>query len=249
MMKIQCMLDKQLFKKKPSGFEIGGIQKRISQTEIEIEDLAELLKQGATFKPALLNGSKSVSWQSQQLFGLDFDEGTTIKEELEKCNKLNIFPCFGYTTFSYTEEKQKFRLVFCTDEIITDINIRNKLQITLIKTFNKSDEVTKDSTRLFFGGKSLICEKYDNRIYLLSSYLANRDQVHGGTISSVMHYLIERLKMYYKDKAEKLYVYECRPVNDDIHIDPAFSSGVFVKENIVKFKLIKIVKNNFFHKN
>jgi len=125
----------------------------------------------------------------------------------------------------------------------------DKAQILKGKFYHISTAKISNQIRCKHSSSNYNFEKYDNRIYLLSSYLANRDQVHGGTISSVMHYLIERLKMYYKDKAEKLYVYECRPVNDDIHIDPAFSSGVFVKENIVKFKLIKIVKNNFFHKN
>jgi hypothetical protein len=44
------------------------------------------------------------------------------------------------------------------------MEIRNKLQITLIHTFSNSDEVTKDATRLFFGGRRLICENYNSMI-------------------------------------------------------------------------------------
>lgn len=126
--------------------------------------MANGLSHGATFKPALLNGRKSVDWVSQQLFALDFDHETTIQEQLNKCKGLKISPCFGYTSFSHTEQEHHFRLVFCTDSIITDIETRNKLQNTLISLFDKSDNVTKDCTRIFFGGRSLICDTYNNRI-------------------------------------------------------------------------------------
>ena len=163
-MLVKCMLDKKTFTKKPSGAEAGGVQKRLSQTEIKIEELANLLCNGATFKPALLNGTKSKDWLSQQIFALDFDEGTTINNELKRCEELNINPVFGYKTFSYTEYKEKFRLVFCNNEVITDIEIRNDFQKLLIELFSNSDSVTFDPTRLFFGGKGLIECNFNNRI-------------------------------------------------------------------------------------
>lgn len=160
------MLDTKKFSNKPTGYETGALQKRISQTEIEIEDLATGLCNGMTCKPALLNGTKSVDWIQQQVFALDFDHDITIEEELHNCNTLGIIPVFGYTSFSHSEEEHHFRLVFVTDEIITDVDKRNKLQITLIKTFDKSDKVTFDCTRIFYGGKgkSPIQPNYDARI-------------------------------------------------------------------------------------
>ena len=38
-MKVKLMLDTKKFINKPTGQETGGVQKRIVQTEIEIEDL------------------------------------------------------------------------------------------------------------------------------------------------------------------------------------------------------------------
>ena len=165
-MKVKLMLDTKKFDNKPTGFETGGVQKRISQTEIEIEDLAIGLCNGMTCKPALLNGTKSVDWVQQQVFALDFDHDTTIEKELQNCNRLGIQPVFGYTSFSHSEEEHHFRLVFLTDEVITDVDKRNKLQITLIKTFDKSDKVTFDCTRIFYGGKGKfpIQPNYDARI-------------------------------------------------------------------------------------
>jgi len=163
---VKLMLDTKKFDNKPTGYETGALQKRISQTEIEIEDLAIGLCNGMTCKPALLNGTKSVDWIQQQVFTLDFDHDTTIKRELDNCNRLGITPVFGYTSFSHSEEEHHFRLVFVTDEVITDVDKRNKLQITLIKTFDKSDKVTFDCTRIFYGGKgkSPIQPNYDARI-------------------------------------------------------------------------------------
>lgn len=152
------------YSQKPNAAETGRIQHQLSAIDITIDKLAVGLSHGATFKPALLNGRKSSDWVSQQLFALDFDHDTTIQEQLNKCKELKIYPCFGYTSFSHTEQEHHFRLVFCTDKIITDIETRNKLQNTLISIFDKSDNVTKDCTRIFFGGKSLICDSFENRI-------------------------------------------------------------------------------------
>ena len=163
-MKIKCMYYEKQYNSKPDSNETKKIQKLLHKTEIDIKELAFGLSHGATFKPALLNGTKSVDWIQQQLFALDFDHDTTIQKELDRCKEYNILPCFGYTSFSYTEQEHHFRLIFCTDKVITDIETRNKLQNTLIYLFDKSDNVTKDCTRIFFGGRSLICDSYNKRI-------------------------------------------------------------------------------------
>jgi len=176
-MLIKCMVDKKTFEKKPNGDESKGIQFRLVQTEIEIEDLAKLLSKGATFKPALLKGRKSIDWIGQQLFALDFDGGTTIEKELNNCGDLNILPIFGYKTFSYTQYKEKFRLVFCSNIQITNVEIRNKFQKLLIALFPNSDSVTFDPTRLFFGGKELINCDYNNRININNIMVKFKDKL------------------------------------------------------------------------
>lgn len=163
---VKLMLDTKKFENKPTGIETGGVQKRIKQTEILIKDLAIGLCNGMTCKPALLNGSKSADWMEQQVFMLDFDHDTTIEKELQNCNRLGIEPVFTYTSFSHSENEHHFRMVFVTDEIITNVDKRNKLQNTLINTFDKSDRVTFDCTRIFYGGKgkSTCQSNYDARI-------------------------------------------------------------------------------------
>lgn len=165
-MKIKCMLDKTNYESKPQGIEIAKITNRLytSQVEIEIEELANNLVKGCTFKPALLNGKKESDWLMQTLYSLDFDENTTIETELNRCKELNILPCFAYTSFSHTREHHKFRLVFCTNETITDYDCAKKLQLTLMNIFNNCDEKCKNLSRLYFGGKNLIYIGFDNRI-------------------------------------------------------------------------------------
>jgi len=174
-MLVKCMVDRKTFENKPSGDQSKGIQFRMAQTEIEIEELANLLSNGATFKPALLNGRKSIDWLTQQLFALDFDGGTTIEKELNNCRELNILPIFGYKTFSYTQYKEKFRLVFCSNIVITNVETRNKFQKLLIALFPTSDSVTFDPTRLFFGGKELINCDYNNRININNIMIKFKD--------------------------------------------------------------------------
>lgn len=181
-MKVNLMLDTEKYTKKPTGYETGGIQQRIQQTELEIEDLALGLCNGMTCKPALLNGSKSVDWIQQQVFALDFDHDTTIEEQLHICSTLNINPVFSYTSFSHSNMNHHFRIVFVTDEVITNIDKRNKLQITLINLFDKSDKVTYDPTRIFYGGngKQPIQQNYDSRINadaIISQYYKNEYEI------------------------------------------------------------------------
>lgn len=152
------------YKQKPIGQEAGYLQHKLQKTTISIKDLAYAVSSGCTFKPAYMNGTKSEDFISQQVFGLDFDHGTTIESELNKCRALKIMPVFGYTTFSHTPEEPHFRLVFLNNEVIYDIQKRRKLQYSLMKAFGFCDVKCKDETRMFFGGKSLILFEVDNII-------------------------------------------------------------------------------------
>ena len=165
--KIQCMYFNHRFKEKPQGKECGWLQKSLIQTSISIEDLANALVHGVSFKPAVLTGgNKSENWTQQQLFGLDFDNGTSIEEAYNKVMSLGITPCFVYTTFSHKEEHHKFRMVFCNDIVITNEYTRDTLQATLMGVIGGIDEVCFNRDRLFFGGKGhvVLYPNYDARI-------------------------------------------------------------------------------------
>ena len=151
---IKCMYFNHRFKEKPQGKQCGWVQKSLTQADITIENLADALVNGASFKPGVLvGGNKAENWYQQQLFGLDFDDGIRIEEAYNKVISLGITPCFMYTTFSHKEEHHKFRMIFCNDTVITDGNIRDRLQATLMGVIGGIDKVCFNRDRLFFGGK------------------------------------------------------------------------------------------------
>ena len=154
---IKCMYFNHRFTEKPQGSQCGWVQKSLTQADITIENLADALVNGASFKPAVLvGGNKAENWYQQQLFGLDFDDGIRIEEAYNKVISLGITPCFMYTTFSHKEEHHKFRVIFCNDSVITDGTIRDRLQATLMGVIGGIDEVCFNRDRLFFGGKGQV---------------------------------------------------------------------------------------------
>ncbi|MBD5535110.1 MAG: hypothetical protein HDQ99_05560 [Lachnospiraceae bacterium] len=164
---IKCMYFNHRFKDKPQGKQCGWVQKSLTQANITIENLADALVHGASFKPGVLSGgNKAENWIEQQLFGLDFDDGIRIEEAYNKVISLGITPCFMYTTFSHKEEHHKFRMIFCNDTVITDGNVRDKLQATLMGIIGGIDEVCFNRDRLFFGGKGqkVLYPDYGTRI-------------------------------------------------------------------------------------
>lgn len=155
--KIKCMYFNHRFNEKPQGKQCGWVQNSLTQSDITIENLADALCHGASFKPGvLIGGNKAENWYQQQLFGLDFDDGIRIEEAYNKVISLGITPCFMYTTFSHKEEHHKFRMIFCNDTVITDGNIRDRLQATLMGIIGGIDEVCFNRDRLFFGGKGQV---------------------------------------------------------------------------------------------
>ncbi len=162
-MKISIMKHSERFKDKPTHEEAAYIQMNIRKAVVSIDELIEHLTNGGTIKPASLSGRTSDTWLSQQIYLLDFDHGTTIEEQIERAKSLGIEPIFAYTSFSHTEEEHRFRFVFCLEEATNDIRVRNVVQYTLMKLFNKADQTTKDPTRLFFGGRTSKVNTYIKR--------------------------------------------------------------------------------------
>lgn len=167
-MNIKITLDKVKYNNKPNKLEISIISKRIvcneNITDLDIKQFANYLIQpyGYTWTPAIFMGNsrKNSEWKSQQVFGLDFDNGITLDEVIERCNKYNIKPNFVYSTFS-SVNNNKFRVVFINDYIIEDFRVRTLIQLALMNLFPESDKSCKDASRLYFGGKEIIYSDYE----------------------------------------------------------------------------------------
>lgn len=186
---IKITLDNVNFTCKPDKKATTAITQRIAGLiqELPIETIAEQLVQpyGKTFTPAVFKDNKRTNdtWVSQQLFGLDFDEGITVSEVLDRCKKYQIEPCFIYSTFS-SVDNNKFRVFFCNDTVVTDYRIRTVIQLGLMRLFKESDKSCKDGSRLFYGGQQLIYTDYNaviNPVALvreLCRYIQDIDKAH-----------------------------------------------------------------------
>lgn len=169
-------IDSAAYDYKPAVSDIQKIKPRLAQSspqKINIFRFRDLVLKGHSFTPAILKGgAKAENWYSQQLFCLDIDneDKTTSKNEkkrmadipltvtevLKRCEPWSIKPSFIYETFSSTEEWQKFRIVFVSDILITEVSERDKAQHFLMELFPECDKACKNKDRLFFGGKRSI---------------------------------------------------------------------------------------------
>lgn len=162
MNKVTLNIDSKEYIKKPTGSETGAIQKRIgtSKTEMTVQELAEAITSGRTFKAAALNGNKNTDWESQQVFCLDIDnDDASVKKyglltpikAYGRFVTLGLAPAFYYESFSSTTEKPKFRMVFILEKVVDDVRIRNVVQMALMTIMPEADSACKDLSRIFYG--------------------------------------------------------------------------------------------------
>lgn len=173
-------IDSMSYKEKPDKKQVGAIQKRIGgcKREITVEELMQVIEKGTSFKGAALNGNKNVDWESQQVFALDIDNDDasikkygllTPEDACDRFSNLDVPPAFYYESFSSKEERYKFRLIFILKNAVTDIKIRNAIQLALMNIMPEADPACKDASRLFFGTNKK-CKVYKTKDSTLDSY-------------------------------------------------------------------------------
>lgn len=120
MKEYQVSFDKKRHSEKPTGNEIGKINNRLYTKSIAYDKLAyEVGECGCTFSPAIYNGNRrKENFIGQQLIALDFDNGVTFAEIKNRSNHYRLSILFAYKTFSYTNEYEKFRVVFALSDMI-----------------------------------------------------------------------------------------------------------------------------------
>lgn len=160
-MKVLCNFSRSSYQQKPKGEQVKLVQSELSQpAEIELETLANLLVNGCNFRPAAVKGMSDSGFISQQIYGLDFDNTEdesviTPEDAIIQAKKKGINPAFVYSTFSNSEEKPKFRMIFLLNSPISDLNERNRVQNGLMKHFEKYIDVKcSNPARVFYGSQS-----------------------------------------------------------------------------------------------
>ena len=173
-MKIRYNLDAIQYTNKPTSEEVKHLRTRLcdasSIVETEPEELFEAIEHGQSFTPAVMNGTKSDNWQSQQIIVADIDNDKTDKSLIDKPLKpseatwlmslYGIEPFAMYYSFSNRDDHPKYRIVLILDEPITDASEAKELTSRLTAIFNENskpdkcaDTTMSDNARLIFGAR------------------------------------------------------------------------------------------------
>lgn len=166
-MQIGLHIDTIKYSSKPKDFApIKGRFAKNIPVSVAISELISKIEQGYTICPAIMDGGASAAnWTQQAVFLVDIDNDKdepilSVSKALAICKTNNILPAFYYYTFSHSDSKPKFRLVFICNEIITDTSIRAAVVNALIALFPQSDKACGNADRIFLGtnSKAVICD-------------------------------------------------------------------------------------------
>lgn len=159
--KVKLHIDKRGYNNKKSvKKDIRAIKNRVQYSkpiETNIDKLIEAIEAGKTFSPAIMKGTKRTDFIEQQVFPIDIDNSNKnvpilqVQDAINICKKNNLPLAFYYPSFSHTEEKPKYRLVFVLDKVIKDVNIRNTIMTNLYSLFPQADKSCINEDRLFYG--------------------------------------------------------------------------------------------------
>ncbi len=181
-MKIKCVFDSKGFKRKPEGYDVGSIIRRMTINTADnysLEVIKENILNGKTIRPSVCDG-KEETWQSQQIFMIDIDNKPakpkgmndgdyqelckiylqnnyrTYNDIINHCKKINLIPAFIYTSFNHKDNWHKLRLVYVLDKPITDVNIAKKIQLYFMNAIGDVDEQCKNLNRIYYAGKNIV---------------------------------------------------------------------------------------------
>lgn len=160
--KIKLLIDNKPYTSKPDSKETACIKNRLAkpeaQKEYAINDIVMCIGKGYTYTPAVLeNGTKSENWKQQQLIGIDIDNENEAVEMLTPEKAITLLEKNGikvlayYYTFSSSEVKPKFRLLFLLKEPTYNQGEAKLIIKTLIDLLPQADKSCKDLSRLFYG--------------------------------------------------------------------------------------------------
>ncbi|MGN1326772.1 MAG: hypothetical protein ACI4VQ_01635, partial [Clostridia bacterium] len=146
--------------KKSVKRDVGAIKNRVQKSEpikIDVDGFVKAIESGKTFSPAIMKGTTKNDFIEQQIFPVDIDNNNgnlpilQIQDAINICNQNNLPLAFYYPSFSHTEEKPKYRLVFILDKAITDRDERNSIMNYLCSLFEQADKSCINEDRIFYG--------------------------------------------------------------------------------------------------
>lgn len=158
------------YTQKPQKKEIAQISREVTQNyqEKEMEELAQSIgNEGYSFIPAFMKGErKKQNFQSMQWFVLDIDGGAGFQEISRRSAENNLQIAFAYHTFRSFENKEWFRVVYIHDVPVMDRQAAEIMLDMMLRVFPEADKSCCDVSRMFFGGKGIICLNPEARFNL-----------------------------------------------------------------------------------
>lgn len=128
-----------------------------------IEELVDFINNGQSIYCSVLNLVKGASVKDeqfayQQVFGVDIDHTTMDLNQLLKA--LPYEPTVIYNTFSHTEEEPRYRVLFISNDKVTDANQAKQIRQHLINSIPGADESCINASRIFFAGSVIYTNKH-----------------------------------------------------------------------------------------
>jgi hypothetical protein len=138
-------------KTKPDN--MGWVQNNIHEEEMTIPELAHILGQGAVFNPGVYNEypCRIERWMYAQCIALDFDDGYTYDEFVESWDRYNLKPNIVYSTYSHTEQHNRFRAIYFFDSIITNPVLYTSLLNVLHELYPHCDKNALKLAQTYLG--------------------------------------------------------------------------------------------------
>lgn len=186
---IKCTVDTVGYSQKPTGAATAVIQKRFKenpaihlQEMTAIELLYKVGEDGYSFKPAVFHEGSTGNdhFKELHIIAIDIDtvEGWSISHTQDRLKLYNLDYVGIYKSFSYTEEKQKHRIIFELPEVINDRRMVSLLYLLFMQVL-PSDKQCIDTARLYFGGKGVIegTNKPLNLANLYTAFISEVDKL------------------------------------------------------------------------
>ncbi len=181
-MTIKLHIDTVGFKEKPKKEDVASIkprlQGRITPQDFHLDDILRAITDGKTISPSVLvGGIGAINWVQQQLFLVDIDNEKadapilSIDDIQNICKQNNLKICFIYHSFSSSKEKEKYRVAFLCDRVITSEKERKLIIETLVKLFPQADTSCTNADRLFYGTNKEIIYVDENATFSIDDIL------------------------------------------------------------------------------
>lgn len=157
--KYDVLVDTVSYDEKPEGKQIAEITNRLPHNPraLSIEQIANLAVSGHSWKASVLSGTSNDSFVSTSLVALDIDNKNSYTSIDEFLSIDSIYkPCLIYTTFSSTDNHERFRAVYAFDKTILTYNEAESLYKEVQVQYEGVDiDKSVGPGKILFGGKDI----------------------------------------------------------------------------------------------